>query len=179
MKDWNERKLGLKQKAAQVALEGSSLVGVSDKQKTLLVLQGVVTKATAQSTTHRLQSRIFAKQGFTKLAEKYAAHAAEEAESVELFADRILDLGGDLKQQNLGAVDLCEDIEDFLKADYKESAEGLAQLAGVMKAGFLDVASYELMKDYIIDEEEDMYWTESQLDLIGKIGKQNYLSHQL
>lgn len=35
------------------------------------------------------------------------------------------------------------------------------------------------MKDYIIDEEEDMYWTESQLDLIKAIGKQNYLVKML
>lgn len=179
MKDWKEAKLDLKQKVSKVALEGSSLVGVSDKQKTILVLQGVVTKAASQSMTHRLESRIFAKQGFTKLAEKYAAHAAEEAESVELFTDRILNLGGDVKQQAQAPVELCKDIEDFLKADLKESEEGLAQLAGVMQAGFLDVTSCELMKDYIIDEEEDMYWTQSQLDMIRTIGKQNYLSHQL
>lgn len=178
MKDWKEVRLDLQKKASQVALESSSLVGVSDKQKTILVLQGVVTKAAAQSMTHRLESRIFAKQGFTKLAEKYAAHAAEEAESVELFADRILNLGGDVKQQAQKPVELCNDIEDFLKADLKESEEGLAQLAGVMKAGFLDVTSYELMKDYIVDEEEDMYWTQSQLDMIKAIGKQNYLTHQ-
>ncbi|MBQ8083840.1 MAG: bacterioferritin [Clostridia bacterium] len=179
MKDWKEAKLDLKQKVSKVALEGSSLVGVTDKQKTILVLQGVVTKAASQSMTHRLESRMFAKQGFTKLAEKYAAHAAEEAESVELFADRILNLGGEVKQQAQSAVELCTDIEDFLKADLKESEEGLAQLAGVMDAGFLDVTSYELMKDYIMDEEEDMYWTQSQLDMIAAIGKQNYLSHQL
>lgn len=179
MKDWNEAKLDLKQKFSKVALESSSLVGVSDKQKTLLVLQGIVTKAAAQSMTHRLQSRIFAKQGFTKVAEKYAAHAAEEAESVEKFADRILYLGGDLKQQAIAPVELCKDIEDFLKADLKESREGLAQLDGVLDAGFLDLASFDLMKDYILDEEEDMYWTESQIELIQKIGKQNYLSHQL
>lgn len=68
MKDWKEARLDLKQKVSKVALEGSSLVGVSDKQKTILVLQGVVTKAASQSMTHRLESRIFAKQGFTKLA---------------------------------------------------------------------------------------------------------------
>ena len=179
MKDWKETKLDLKGKVSQVALEGSSLVGVNDKQKTLLVLQGVVTKAANQSLNHRLQSRMFAKQGFTKLAEKYAAHAAEEAESVELFADRILNLGGELKQQAQSSVTLHKDIEEYLKADLKESEDGLAQLSGVMKAGFLDVTSYELMKDYILDEEEDMYWTQSQLEMIKAIGKQNYLSHQL
>lgn len=179
MIDWKEKKLDLKEKTTKVALERASFIGLSDRQKTLLILQGVVTKAASQSMTHRLQSRIFAKQGFTKLAEKYAAHAAEETESVELFTDRILNLGGEVKQQAQMPVELCKDIEDFLKVDLKESENGLAQLEGVMDAGFLDVTSYELMKDYILDEEEDMYWTQSQLDMIAAIGKQNYLFHQL
>lgn len=177
--DWKNNKLDLLEKGTKVALDSSSLLGVGNKQKTLIILQGIVTKATAQSTTHRLQARIFGKQGFTKLQEKYEAHAAEEAESVEIFADRILNLGGDLKQQPQMAVKLHKDIEDFLKADLKASEEGLAELAGAVHAGFLDVTSYELVKDYILDEEEDQYWTESQLELIQKIGKQNYLFHQL
>lgn len=179
MIDWKETKLDLKGKVAQAALENASKIGISDRQKTLLVLQGVVTKAASQSLNHRLQSRIFAKKGFTKLAEKYAAHAAEEAESVELFTDRILNLGGEVKQQAQTPVTLHEDIEEYLRADLKESEEGLAQLAGVMKAGFLDVTSNELMKDYILDEEEDMYWTQSQLEMIDAIGIQNYLFHQI
>lgn len=176
--DWKEAKLGMKEKAAKVAMEGASLMS-NNKQQTIMVLQGVVTGAVAQSMTHRLIARNFASQGFTKLADKYAAHAAEEAESVEKFADRILDLGGTVKQEAQKAIDLPTDIEDFLKLDLKTSEEGLAQLAGVMEANFLDVTSYELMKDYIIDEEEDMNWTQSQIDLIAMIGKQNYLSHQL
>lgn len=177
--DWKETKLGMKEKATKVVMEGASLMGTNNKQQTILVLQGIVTGAAAQSTTHRLMARVFAGQGFTKLAEKYAEHAAEEAESVEKFADRILDLGGTVKQEAQKAVDLPTDIEDFLKLDLKTSEDGLAQIAGIMESGVLDLTSYELMKDYYIDEEEDMYWTESQLDLINAIGKQNYLSHQL
>ena len=176
--DWKEAKLGMKEKAVKVAMEGASLMS-NNKQQTIAICQGIVTGAAAQSMTHRLMARVFEGQGFTKLAEKYASHAAEEAESVEKFADRILDLGGTVKQEAQKAIDLPTDIEDFLKLDLKTSEDGLAQLAGVMEAGFLDVTTAELMKDYIIDEEEDMNWTSSQLDLIGMIGKQNYLSHQL
>ena len=35
------------------------------------------------------------------------------------------------------------------------------------------------MKAYALDEEEDMLWSETQLDLIGKIGLQNWLVKQL
>jgi len=35
------------------------------------------------------------------------------------------------------------------------------------------------MVEYYKDEEEDLYWTESQLELIENIGLQNYLNNQL
>ena len=35
------------------------------------------------------------------------------------------------------------------------------------------------MKEYLKDEEEDMCWSEQQLDLIEKIGYQNWLIKQM
>ena len=42
-----------------------------------------------------------------------------------------------------------------------------------------DFKTYDIMKAYALDEEEDMLWSETQLDLIGKIGQQNWLVKQL
>ena len=42
-----------------------------------------------------------------------------------------------------------------------------------------DFKAYDIMKAYALDEEEDMLWSETQLDLIGKIGLQNWLVKQL
>ncbi|MBR2727253.1 MAG: hypothetical protein IKF51_00755 [Solobacterium sp.] len=42
-----------------------------------------------------------------------------------------------------------------------------------------DFTTYDLLKEYYQDEEEDMYWGEEQLDLIGMIGKGNQLVKQL
>ena len=42
-----------------------------------------------------------------------------------------------------------------------------------------DFKTYDIMKAYALDEEEDMLWSETQLDLIGKIGLQNWLVKQL
>ncbi|MBR1774746.1 MAG: hypothetical protein IJ759_04385 [Bacteroidales bacterium] len=42
-----------------------------------------------------------------------------------------------------------------------------------------DVTTYDIMKEYLKDEEEDMYWSEGQLALIEKIGYQNWLIKQM
>ena len=42
-----------------------------------------------------------------------------------------------------------------------------------------DVTNFDIMKEYLKDEEEDMYWSGQQLDLIEKIGYQNWLIKQM
>ena len=49
----------------------------------------------------------------------------------------------------------------------------------MMDSGIFDATTYDLMKVYLKDEEEDMYWSEQQLDLCKMIGKQNYLTQLL
>ena len=41
-------------------------------------LQAIVTQLSQQADQHVIQSRIFASEGFSKLADKYASHADEE-----------------------------------------------------------------------------------------------------
>ena len=42
-----------------------------------------------------------------------------------------------------------------------------------------DVTTYDILKEYLKDEEQDMYWSEQQLSLIDMIGLQNWLVKQL
>ena len=66
-------------------------------QNSIQVLQAYATGLSAQSRQHKVQSQVFAAMGLSKLAEKYAGHATEEAEWVNKFVDRIIDLGGEAK----------------------------------------------------------------------------------
>lgn len=152
---------------------------MSDKEKTIEALQAIVTGLSANSFGHRIQSKIFAGLGFQSLADKYATHATEEMDFTEQFMDRILDLGGELKQEAQAKKPVYNDIIEFIEADYKESVEGIAIVNEMMESGIFDTTTYDLMKLYLKDEEEDMYWSEQQLDLIEMIGKQNYLTQLL
>ena len=42
-----------------------------------------------------------------------------------------------------------------------------------------DPTTYDLLKDYLKDEEEDLYWSQGAVELIEKIGTQNWLLLQL
>ena len=70
---------------------------MADKAKIIEGLQIIVTDLAQQADSHAIQSRVFASQGFAKLAEKYAEHATEERGWVDKCTDRIIDLGGEVK----------------------------------------------------------------------------------
>ena len=149
------------------------------KEKIIADLQVIVTDLAQQADGHLIQSRIFAAKGFSKLAEKYAEHATEERGYVEKCIDRILDLGGKVKLENKKAGEVFENPIDWVKHDLQVSVDGLAWLKGVLDNAKDDVTTYDLLKDYYKDEEEDMYWGEQQLELIECIGGQNWILQQL
>ena len=151
------------------------------EQKDIIIagLQGIVTGLSQQADGHMIQSRIFAGQGFTKLADKYAEHAAEERGYVEKCIDRILDLGGEVKNEAKEAAPVITDPIEWVKYDLQVSRDGLAALAPLVEAARPDLTTFDLLKDYYKDEEEDLYWGEQQLALIELIGVQNWLNNQL
>lgn len=152
---------------------------MADKEKVIAGLQRIVTDLAQQADGHTIQSKIFNAEGFTKLGAKYAEHAVEERGYVDQCIDRILNLGGDVKNGAKAEAPVCKDPVDWVKYDLQVSKDGLAWLKGLMDDAKDDVTTYDILKDYYKDEEEDMYWAEGQLELIECIGKQNWLIQQL
>ncbi|WP_423831841.1 ferritin-like domain-containing protein [Streptococcus equinus] len=143
-------------------------------EKLLEALQTIATALSQQADGHAIQSKIFASQGFTKLADKYAEHANEERDYVSKCIDRILDLGGTVKNGAKEETPVYTDAIEWVKYDLQVSVDGLAYLKGIVELATDDLTTYDLLKDYYKDEEEDMYWGEQQLDLIEKIGETNW-----
>ena len=152
---------------------------MEDYKEMIAGLQAIVTGLSAQSFGHRLHSHIFASQGFAKLGQKYADHADEEMGFTEQFIDRIIDLGGVPKLEAQPAAEVYEDIEDYLRAEEKVSVDGIALVAKMMPAFEGDFVTYDMVKDYLKDEDDDLQETRQELDLIGYVGKQNWLAQQM
>lgn len=150
-----------------------------DNQKSIQALQAYATGLAAQSLQHKIQGKLFASQGFSKLGEKYAEHAEEEMGWVDKFIDRIIDLGGQPKVEAAPAMPVTDDPVEYIKADVEVSRREVPVLMQLTTSLSDDFKTYDLLRDYALDEEEDMYWSEQQLELIAKIGLQNWLVKQL
>lgn len=150
-----------------------------DKQKSIQALQAYATGLAAQSLQHKVESKIFAAQGLTKLGEKYAEHAEEEMGWVDKFIDRIIDLGGSPKVETAPAMPTCDDPLEYIKADLEVSVREVPVLMELTTSLADDFKTYDILRAYALDEEEDMYWSQQQLELIEKIGLQNWLVKQL
>jgi bacterioferritin len=150
-----------------------------DFTATIQVSQMIVNELSASSLVHKMQGLLFKSQGLTTLGQKYLDHYTEEMGWVEKYTNRLLDLGV-VPQVNVNSqATLIEDAKAYLEADLKLQKEGVESLYKVMPSLAADPTTYDLTKAYLLDEEEDLYWDEEQLDLIEKIGYQNWLVKQL
>lgn len=100
---------------------------------------------------------------------------------VEKCIDRLIDLGCEVKLESKAEGSVKDPVE-YIKYDFSLSRneEGLALMKEVIALAMVeDYTSYDILKDYMQDEDEDANWMEEQLELIELIGKQNWLVHQL
>lgn len=150
-----------------------------DKQKSIDALQFFVTGLSNGAFQHVIQGHVFQSQGYEKLAKKFTDHAKEEYEWVDKFIDRILDLGGEIKMEAREAAPIvCEPVQ-YMNAELDRQCKGLEILSKCMTAVQDDVTTYDILKDYFKDEEQDLYDDQTELDLIKKLGETNWLLTQL
>ncbi len=55
----------------------------------------------------------------------------------------------------------------------------MAWLATLIKEAQDDLTTFDILKEYYKDEENDMFWAQQQLELIEKIGEKNWLYMQV
>ena len=150
-----------------------------DFNNSLQMMQLVVNELAGSAFVHKMQGQLFKSQGYSKLGEKYIGHYTEEMEWVEKFTDRMLDLGCVPQVKVCNETTLMGDAVEYINADMKLQREGVESLYQMMPALASDPTTYDIMKAYLADEEEDLYWDEEQVDLIAQIGKQNWLMKQM
>ena len=83
--------------------------------------------------------------------------------------------------ESIGKLNIGEDIEEMLRSDLALELAGAKNLReGIAYADSIhDYVSRDLMIDILADEEEHIDWLETELDLIARLGIQNYAQAQI
>lgn len=100
-------------------------------------------------------------------------------EWVEKFISRINDLGGELKIEDQKGRELIKDPVEYVKADLAIQEQGIEYLYKCVTDLKDDPTTYDILKAYLADEEEDLYWSQNALEMIQLIGRENWLVKQL
>lgn len=84
-----------------------------------------------------------------------------------------------MKVEEHKSYELIGDPVEYLKADLLIQQPGVDLLRKCMSLVSEDATTYDIFKAYLLDEEEDLYWSESKVELIDRIGVQNRLVQQI
>ncbi|NOT70331.1 MAG: bacterioferritin [Hyphomicrobium sp.] len=123
-----------------------------------------------------LHYRLLANWGYAKLAKKERKESIEEMEHADKIVDRIIFLDGHPNLQHVAPLMIGENIKEVLECDLKGehiARESYSKSRDVCReAG--DYVTMQLFEELLKDEEGHIDFLETQLDLLKRIGVENY-----
>ena len=127
------------------------------------------------------QAKMCKNWGFMKLAAKHYEESLGEMKHAEKLIDRILFLEGVPEIARYDVIRVGTNVPEQLKNDLELETKGVRTYNDAVSLCVRenDGGSRELLAKILVESEEHVDWLESQLDLISKMGLENYLVTQV
>jgi bacterioferritin len=127
------------------------------------------------------QAKMCKNWGYMKLAAKHYEESMGEMKHAEKLIDRILFLEGTPEIARYDVIRVGTDVKEQFENDLKLEMGGVQHYNATVDlcVKLKDNGTRELIAPILVESEEHVDWLETQLDLIGAIGLQNYLSEQM
>jgi bacterioferritin len=145
------------------------------------LLQAQLKNELTATNQYFLHYRILKHWGFDRLAKKVYEESIGEMKHADKLMERILLLDALPNLQDLGKLMVGEDVPEILDCDLRSERGAQATIkAGIAQSeASKDYVSREILAGILVDTEEHIDWLETQIDLLNKVGLQNYLQSQM
>lgn len=128
-----------------------------------------------------LHSRMLKDWGLHKLGDYEYTESVDEMKHADAIIERTLFLEGLPNLQDLGRLRIGEDVKEVLECDLELEMDAIPDLRAAIAycEAHKDYVSRELFDTILKSEEEHVDWLETQLNLIEKMGLENYTQSQM
>jgi bacterioferritin len=128
-----------------------------------------------------LHARIYRHWGLGEIGEIEYKESIGEMKHADRLIERILMLDGLPNLQSLHKLGIGEDVVEILRSDLglERGSQATVKSGIAVCETERDYVSRRLLEDILKDTEEHIEWLETQLELVGKVGLQNYIQSQM
>jgi len=149
--------------------------------KVIEFLNRVLRYELAAINQYFLHSRMFKDWGLKSLGDYEFHESVDEMKHADALVERILFLEGLPNMQDVGKLRIGENTREMLECDLALEMEAIPDLRDAIAhcESCRDFVSRDLFDSILDSEEEHVDWLETQLDLIERVGIENYQQSQM
>ena len=151
------------------------------KQRVIDALNAGLTIELTAINQYFIQAKMCKNWGLMRLGAKHYSESIGEMKHAEKLIDRILFLEGVPEIARYDVIRVGTDVKEQFDNDLALESNGVRAYNEAVKICLEenDAGSRDLLEGILVESEEHVDWLETQLDLIQRLGYQNYLLTQV